>query len=106
MELLYELHRSATVCLVTHSPHYARYAGADPDVLAFDAALQRLYVSAESGIITIFDERERSLQKVGEGVFAPNAHSVAVDPSTHRIYFPLQNINGKPVLRIAVPSDK
>ena len=80
--------------------------GADPDVLAFDAGLQRLYVSAESGIITIFDERDRGLQKVGEGLFAPNAHSVAVDPSTHRVYFPLQNINGKPVLRIAVPSDK
>src|SRR5215470_15083708 len=46
--------------------------GSDPDVLAFDAALQRLYVSAESGIITIFDERDRSLQKVGEGLFAPN----------------------------------
>jgi len=80
--------------------------GADPDVLAFDAALQRLYVSAESGVITIFDERDRGLQKVGEGLFAPNAHSVAVDPNTHRVYFPLQNINGKPVLRIAVPSDK
>ena len=79
--------------------------GADPDVLAFDATLQRLYVSAESGIITIFDEHDRSLQKVGEGLFAPNAHSVAVDPSTHRVYFPLQNVNGKPVLRIAVPSD-
>src|SRR5690348_11677365 len=80
--------------------------GADPDVLAFDAELQRLYVSAESGIITVFDEHDRSLQKVGEGLFAPNAHSVAVDPNTHRVYFPLQNINGKPVLRIAVPSDK
>src|SRR5215813_9927086 len=80
--------------------------GADPDVLAFDAALQRLYVSAESGVITIFDQRDRGLQKVGEGSFAPNAHSVAVDPSTHRVYFPLQNIDGKPVLRIAVPSDK
>ena len=80
--------------------------GSDPDVLAFDSALQRLYVSAESGVITIFDERDRGLQKVGEGMFAPNAHSVAVDPSTHRVYFPLQNINGKPVLRIAVPSDK
>jgi len=80
--------------------------GADPDVLAFDAALQRLYVSAESGVITIFDERDSGLQKVGEGLFAPNAHSVAVDASTHRVYFPLQNINGKPVLRIAVASDK
>ena len=80
--------------------------GADPDVLAFDADLRRLYVSAESGIISIFDEHERGLQKVAEGFFAANAHSVAVDSSTHRAYFPLQNMNGKPVLRIAVPSDR
>ena len=80
--------------------------GADPDVLAFDPGLHRLYVSAESGVISIFDEADRGLRKVGEGLFAPNAHSVAVDPSTHHVYFPLQSINGKPVLRIAVPSDK
>jgi len=80
--------------------------GADPDVLAFDQSFGRLYVSAESGIITIFDEHGRNLEKVGEGFFAPNAHSVAVDSRTHRIYFPLQNVGGKPVLRIALPSDK
>jgi YVTN family beta-propeller protein len=80
--------------------------GADPDVLAFDAGLGRLYVSAESGIVSIFDEHERKLEKVGEGFFAPNAHTVAVDGRTHRVYFPLQNVNGKPVLRIASPSDK
>ena len=80
--------------------------GADPDVLAFDPGLHRLYVSAEIGVVSIFDERDRGLQKLGEGQFAPNAHTVAVDPSTHRVYFPLQNINGKPVLRIALPSDK
>jgi YVTN family beta-propeller protein len=80
--------------------------GADPDVLAFDKGFGRLYVSAESGIITIFDEHGRNLEKVGEGFFAANAHSVAVDSRTHRVYFPLQNVGGKPVLRIAVPSDK
>jgi len=80
--------------------------GVDPDVLAFDKGFGRLYVSAESGVITIFDEHGRALEKVGEGLFAPNAHSVAVDSNTHRVYFPLQNVGGKPVLRIAVPSDK
>ena len=80
--------------------------GSDPDVLAFDAILGRLYVSAESGVVSIFDEHGRSLEKIGEGFFAANAHTVAVDQRTHRIYFPLQNVNGKPVLRIAVPSDK
>lgn len=80
--------------------------GADPDVLAFDKGFARLYVSAESGIISVFDERGRSLEKVGEGSFAPNAHSVAVDNRTHRVYFPLQNVGGRPTLRIALPSDK
>ncbi len=80
--------------------------GADPDVLAFDKGFGRLYVSAESGIISIFDERGRNLEKIGEGFFAANAHTVAVDQRTHRVYFPLQNVGGKPVLRIVVPSNK
>src|SRR5438034_6680510 len=80
--------------------------GADPDVLAFDAGLHRLYVSAESGVISIFDERGRGLQKVAEGFFAANAHTVAVDSGTHRVYWPLQNVNGQPVLRITMPTDK
>ena len=75
-------------------------------MLAFDKEFGRLYVSAESGVITIFDERGRNMEKVGEGFFASNAHSVAVDSRTHRVYFPLQNVGGKPILRIAVPSDK
>lgn len=80
--------------------------GADPDVLAFDSGLHRLYVSAESGNISILDVRDRGLQKVFEGFFAANAHTVAVDSRTHRVYWPLQNVGGKPVLRITAPTDK
>jgi len=80
--------------------------GVDPDVLAFDQAYGRLYVSAESGVISIFDESGRNLKKVAEGFFAANAHTVAVDQRTHRVYWPLQNVNGKPVLRITMPSAK
>jgi len=77
--------------------------GADPDVLAFDRGLNRLYVSTESGTLTIFEVRGSGLEKVGQGFFAPDAHSVAVDSRTHRVYLPLENVNGKPVLRIAEP---
>ena len=35
-----------------------------------------------------------------EEVRAPHAHTVAVDPRTHRVYLPLENIGGRPVLRI------
>ncbi|HJP91640.1 MAG TPA: YncE family protein [Pyrinomonadaceae bacterium] len=80
--------------------------GADPDVLAFDSVLHRLYVSAESGNITIFDEHDRTLQNVFLGFFAANAHTVAVDSRTHRVYWPLQNVGGKPILRITLPSDQ
>jgi len=80
--------------------------GADPDVLAFDIGLHRLYVSAESGNITIFDEQDRGLKEVFRGFFAGNAHTVAVDSRTHRVYWPLQNVGGRPVLRITIPTDK
>jgi YVTN family beta-propeller protein len=78
--------------------------GADPDVLAFDQGLHRLYVSAESGTVSIFDVGGAGLKEVGEGFFAPNAHSVAVDSRTHRVYFPLADVGGKPVLRIVEPT--
>ncbi len=73
--------------------------GDDPDVLAFDPGLQRLYVAAESGVVTVFQRRERALQPLGE-YRAPAAHSVSVDPATHRVYLPLENVGGRPVLQI------
>lgn len=73
--------------------------GDGPDVLAFDPILGRLYVSAESGDVTIFDEQGTGIRKVGE-LYAPHAHTVSVVPSERRVYFPLQDIHGEPVLRI------
>lgn len=74
-----------------------------PDVLAFDPGLNLLYVASEGGGVTVFKEKGRRLAKVAE-VKAPNAHSVSVDPRTHRIYLPLKNVGGRPVLRIMEPS--
>ena len=68
--------------------------------------MHRLYVSAESGNIAIFDEQDRGLKEVFRGFFVTNAHTVAVDSRTHRVYWPLQNVAGKPVLRITAPTDK
>ncbi len=76
-----------------------QHIGDDPDVLAFDPGWRRLYVASESGVVTVFDERGDSLGRVGS-VTMPNAHTVAVSPSTHMVYFPLQNVNGRPVLRV------
>jgi len=73
--------------------------GEDPDVLAFDPGLKLLYVSAESGDVRVFQVSSRKLVAVG-GVSMPYAHTVSVDPRTHLVYFPLQNIHGRPLLRI------
>jgi hypothetical protein len=71
----------------------------DPDVLALDPGLDRLYVACESGSLDVFAQRNGALTSLGE-LRLPHAHTVAVDPGTHRVYLPLQDINGKPVLRI------
>jgi DNA-binding beta-propeller fold protein YncE len=77
--------------------------GPAPDVLAFDPSLRRLYVSTESGFITVFSETAHGLRKLGEDFLASEAHTVAVDPETHLVYFPLQGPNGKPHLLVMRP---
>lgn len=76
--------------------------GEDPDVLAFDPSLRRLYVASESGVVTVFQERAGALDSIGE-YRAPAAHSVAVDPISHRVYLPLKDLGGRPMLRILSP---
>jgi DNA-binding beta-propeller fold protein YncE len=79
--------------------------GDGPDVLAFDPGLRRLYVSAESGDVAVFAEQGRSLRKLGQAHLADAAHTVAVDPKTHLVYFPLQSgSNGTPQLLIMRPT--
>ncbi|MEA2262901.1 MAG: hypothetical protein QOJ51_5726 [Acidobacteriaceae bacterium] len=78
--------------------------GQDPDVLAFDPGLKRLYVSAESGTVSVFEERKVRELRVLAHFHMPHAHTVSVDPKTHLVYFPLENINGRPLLRIMEPT--
>ena len=75
--------------------------GGSPDVLAFDDSLRRLYVSSESGVVSVFAERGRGVTKLGQALLAPEAHVVAVDSTTHLVYFPLQI---GPELRIMKPT--
>ncbi len=78
--------------------------GETPDVLAFDTGLGRLYVAAEDGTVSIFDEHDRTLTAVASAKRAEHAHTVSVDQATHRVYFPLQDVNGHAVLRIMEPT--
>jgi len=79
--------------------------GSGPDVMSIDPALGWIYVAAESGNLTVFDINQPGLVPVDCEHPGDNAHSVAVDPATHRVFFPLMaGPKDKPILRIMRPS--
>lgn len=77
--------------------------GDDPDVLAWDPGWRRLYVASESGVLSSFLAAGDTLLPLG-ALRAPHAHSVSVDPRSHRVYLPLESVGGRPMLRVLQPS--
>lgn len=77
--------------------------GEEPDVLALDPGLGRLYIASESGVVSVFQEQGKTVKEIGSAFLADEAHTVAVDPLTHRVYFALENVGGKPVVRVMTP---
>lgn len=100
-----ENHSLAIFDLKTRKLLSVHQVGDDPDVLAFDPGLKRLYVSAESGTVSVFQENAPDLRLLGQ-FNMPHAHTVSADPKTHLVYFPLENIDGHPLLRIMRPADR
>jgi DNA-binding beta-propeller fold protein YncE len=79
--------------------------GEGPDVLAYDAEAQRLYVAAESGEVTTLDRQAGAFVVTGSAHLANAAHVVALDPTTHRSYYPVPSgSSGHPALLEAAPT--
>jgi DNA-binding beta-propeller fold protein YncE len=77
-----------------------------PDVLALDAPLGRVYVSSASGFAAAFEVTPGGeLRSLGQTMVGPNAHTVAVDPRTHYVFFPLEDVGGRPLLRVMKPKE-
>jgi DNA-binding beta-propeller fold protein YncE len=90
--------------LKSHREEEAFPVGKSPDVLAFDLGLKLLYVACESGVVSLFQDQDGRLTKLGDVAIAPNSHTVAVDSKSHKVYFPLKNLKGAPALRIMAPT--
>jgi DNA-binding beta-propeller fold protein YncE len=73
--------------------------GGTPDVLAMDPLARVLYVASESGTVSVFRDA-RKVTELSASFFAPDAHTVAVEAAAHLVYFPLENVAGRPVLRV------
>ncbi len=77
--------------------------GFTPDVVDFDPGTKKLYVGSESGIVAIFEASDTGVKKLGWNFLVRHAHSVAVNPMTHELYVPVDDLDGKPALRIFKP---
>ncbi|MDE3135858.1 MAG: YncE family protein [Acidobacteriota bacterium] len=73
------------------------------DVVQFDAGLGRIYVACYSGAISAFREETPDRYRKIEDFPVPYAvHSIAIDPATHRVYAPEQQLDGKPASKLAI----
>jgi YVTN family beta-propeller protein len=74
-----------------------------PDILRLDLGLHRLYVPGGAGV-SIFDEQAAAagtIKKLGDFVVSKGtSHTMSIDPSTHVLYFAVQDAKNKPVLRV------
>lgn len=74
-----------------------------PDVIKFDPGLARIYVACYSGAIAVFHEDDPDHYRKIEDFHVQHAvHSLAIDPTTHRVYTPEQEEDGKSVARMVV----
>jgi DNA-binding beta-propeller fold protein YncE len=74
-----------------------------PDVIKFDSGLGRIYVACYSGAISVFHQDDPNRYRKLEDFKVQHAvHSLAVDPETHRLYAPEQEVDGKPAARMSV----
>ncbi|HXS09174.1 MAG TPA: hypothetical protein VN852_04260 [Candidatus Krumholzibacteria bacterium] len=77
--------------------------GEGPDALAFDEGNGMLYVGTEANVVSVYQLKGKNLKRMGDVEVGTNPHSVCVNTTTHEVYIPLENVNGKPVLRVMSP---
>src|SRR5215472_5753803 len=86
-----------------HEPIAFLPLASGPDVVKFDPGLRRVYVACYSGAISIIQEDDPNhFRKLEDFPVQKRVHSLAIDPSTHRVYAPEEEQDGKPVARMAV----
>jgi DNA-binding beta-propeller fold protein YncE len=77
-----------------------------PDMIAFDEGNGMLYVGTEANAMSVYQLKGKNLKRMGDIQIGHNAHSVCVNTTTHEVYIPLENVNGKPILHIMAPALK
>ena len=69
------------------------------DFVAYDPGLQRVYAAGAAGTMTVLARNVNGSYRFVENVRTrPGAHTLAVDPATHRVYVVCAGIHGASVL--------
>ncbi len=95
--------KTATLLIVDRSHKTIRQSfpvGVDPDVLSVDVKRGHMVVASESGVVSVFHRTAGIWKKMGDMYVSYRAHTVVIDPGTGLVYLPLEDVHGKPVLRI------
>jgi DNA-binding beta-propeller fold protein YncE len=91
--------------LANHRTVASLEIGGGPDSVAYDASLQRIYAAGRSGKLTIVQQDSEDSYRVLEQVSTHyGAHTLAVDPVSHKVYVGYASLVVAP--RIAVFSPK
>lgn len=74
-----------------------------PDVIKYDPGMKRIYVACFSGAISIFQEQAPNRYfKLEDFPVEHAVHSLAIDPDTHILYVPEQEVHGRPAATMAL----
>ena len=73
--------------LATHRVLATLPAGGKPDTIAYDPGLRRAYAAGSFGVTTVVEQSGPGSYRVRDSIKThPLAHTLAVDPVTHRVY--------------------
>ncbi len=78
--------------------------GAHPDAIAYDADLRRLYVTGKAGVLSVIAQKNADAYAVIDSIDTHyGAHTLAIDPATHRVYVAYAGLLVAPRLAVFTP---
>jgi DNA-binding beta-propeller fold protein YncE len=96
--------RLAIFDLNQHQVVTALPIGGGPDSIAFDLALQRIYTTGKSGMLTVIQQDSPDTYRTLDSVRTHyGAHTLALDPATHMVYVAYAALVVPPRLAIFTP---
>ena len=79
--------RAALFDLITHRVLTTEPVGGEPDSIAVDLGLHRIYTAGKAGVTTVLQQDSSGAMRVIDTIHTHyGAHTLAVDQATHRVY--------------------